>query len=118
MQIEPMPKPQAQPQDKYVLRLPDGMRDRIKAAAERNGRSMNAEIVATLDEKYPRIYPISALIKDIEEFHRIAASGPNHQVAEHLANVLTKSLKEHPEYWEGAEETIRKAIQLPPHPDE
>ncbi|RWR45876.1 Arc family DNA-binding protein [Sinirhodobacter ferrireducens] len=39
--------------DKFMLRLPDGMRDRIKAAAEANNRSMNAEIVATLEEKYP-----------------------------------------------------------------
>lgn len=29
------------------------MRDRIKAAADRNGRSMNAEIVATLAQHYP-----------------------------------------------------------------
>lgn len=36
-----------------MLRLPDGMRDRIKAAAAENNRSMNAEIVATLEEKYP-----------------------------------------------------------------
>lgn len=43
----------SQQQDKFVLRLPDGMRDRIKAAAEANNRSMNAEIVATLEEKYP-----------------------------------------------------------------
>lgn len=34
-----------QPQDKYVLRLPDGMRDRLKMAAELNSRSMNAEII-------------------------------------------------------------------------
>lgn len=40
-------------QDKFMLRLPDGMRERIKAAAEANNRSMNAEIVATLEEKYP-----------------------------------------------------------------
>lgn len=40
-------------QDQFMLRLPDGMRDRIKAAAEENNRSMNAEIVATLTEKYP-----------------------------------------------------------------
>ncbi|QCP86504.1 Arc family DNA-binding protein [Cereibacter sphaeroides] len=39
--------------DQYMLRLPDGMRDRIKAAAEANNRSMNAEIVATLEERYP-----------------------------------------------------------------
>ena len=36
-----------------MLRLPDGMRDRIKAAADANNRSMNAEIVATLEQKYP-----------------------------------------------------------------
>lgn len=40
-------------QDKFMLRLPDGMRDRIKAAGDANNRSMNAEIVATLEEKYP-----------------------------------------------------------------
>lgn len=39
--------------DKFMLRLPDGMRDRIKAAADASNRSMNAEIVATLEEKYP-----------------------------------------------------------------
>jgi hypothetical protein len=39
--------------DKFMLRLPDGMRDRIKAAAEANNRSMNSEIVATLEEAYP-----------------------------------------------------------------
>lgn len=31
-----------------MLRLPDGMRDRIKAEAEKGGRSMNAEIILRL----------------------------------------------------------------------
>lgn len=48
----------AQDQDKYILRLPDGMRDRIRAAAESNGRSMNAEIVQTLEDKYPEPKPL------------------------------------------------------------
>lgn len=39
--------------DQYIVRFPDGLRDRIKAAAEANKRSMNQEIVATLLEKYP-----------------------------------------------------------------
>jgi hypothetical protein len=39
--------------DKFMLRLPTGMRDRIKAVADKNGRSMNAEIVATLEDVYP-----------------------------------------------------------------
>lgn len=34
--------------DKVIVRLPDGMRDRLKAQAEANKRSMNAEIVARL----------------------------------------------------------------------
>ena len=38
-----------QTQDKFIVRLPDGMRDRIRAAAEANNRSMNAEIVARLE---------------------------------------------------------------------
>lgn len=39
--------------EQYTVRFPDGLRDRIKAAAAANNRSMNAEIVATLGEKYP-----------------------------------------------------------------
>ena len=45
--------------DQFVVRLPDGMRERIKAAADANNRSMNAEIVAALEEKYPAPLPYS-----------------------------------------------------------
>ena len=43
-------KSQRAPQlaDKYVLRLPDGMRDKLAALAKANNRSMNAEIVLIL----------------------------------------------------------------------
>lgn len=34
--------------DKYILRLPDGMRDYIAGMAARNGRTMNAEIISAL----------------------------------------------------------------------
>ncbi|WP_427024734.1 Arc family DNA-binding protein [Aureimonas ureilytica] len=36
-------------QDQFLVRLPDGMRDELKAAADAAGRSTNAEIVARLD---------------------------------------------------------------------
>lgn len=39
--------------DKIMLRVPDGMRDRIKAAADANNRTMNAEIVARLQASFP-----------------------------------------------------------------
>lgn len=36
--------------DKFVLRLPPGMREHIKQNAKDNGRSMNSEIVQILKE--------------------------------------------------------------------
>ncbi|MCA0338453.1 MAG: Arc family DNA-binding protein [Proteobacteria bacterium] len=37
-------------QNKFIVRMPDGLRDRIKDVADANNRSMNAEIVARLEE--------------------------------------------------------------------
>ena len=36
--------------DKFMLRLPDGLRHRVKEAAVSNRRSMNAEIVFHLEK--------------------------------------------------------------------
>ena len=38
--------------DQYIVRFPDGMRDLLKEAAEANNRSMNAEIVARLEDSF------------------------------------------------------------------
>ncbi|GAB1581724.1 Arc family DNA-binding protein [Phyllobacterium phragmitis] len=35
--------------DRFMVRLPDGMRDKLKAVADANKRTMNAEIVARLE---------------------------------------------------------------------
>lgn len=37
----------------YGLRMPPDLKARVKAAAEANNRSMNAEIVALLEERFP-----------------------------------------------------------------
>jgi predicted transcriptional regulator len=39
----------SQSQDKFIIRLPDGMRDQLKAVADMNKRSMNAEILQALE---------------------------------------------------------------------
>ena len=39
--------------DKFMLRMPDGMRERIAEKARVNNRSMNSEIVAILSAHYP-----------------------------------------------------------------
>lgn len=41
--------------DKLVIRVPDGMRERIKRVAEENERSINSELVNTLLEEYPEV---------------------------------------------------------------
>ncbi|SOE18587.1 Arc-like DNA binding dprotein [Hoeflea halophila] len=38
--------------EQAMIRLPEGMRDRLKESAEQNGRSMNAEIVARLEHSF------------------------------------------------------------------
>lgn len=50
--------------DKFVVRLPDGMRERIAKIASTNHRSMNSEIIGRLedsinadDPKYTPIHP-------------------------------------------------------------
>ena len=42
-------KPQRKEEEKFVVRLPAGMRDRIAIKARVNSRSMNAEIVHRLE---------------------------------------------------------------------
>jgi hypothetical protein len=36
-------------QDQFVLRFPEGLRDKVKDAAEESGRSMNAEIITRIE---------------------------------------------------------------------
>lgn len=56
-----MSKPPVAEQVQVNFRMPIALRDRIKEAAERNGRSMNAEIVASLDDRYPEPFTTADL---------------------------------------------------------
>ena len=38
--------------DQYMIRFPAGLRERVKAAADANGRSMNSEIISVLESYY------------------------------------------------------------------
>lgn len=48
-----MTKPPTSEQVQVNFRMPADLKARIEEAAQRNGRSTTAEIVATLDEHYP-----------------------------------------------------------------
>lgn len=67
MAREPYP---SELQDRFLLRMPEGLRDRIAAAAKRNGRSMNAEIVSVLEERYPA--PEGAFDDIVEAIRKMA----------------------------------------------
>ncbi|CAJ0737809.1 DNA-binding protein [Ralstonia mannitolilytica] len=45
-------QPPSRTADQFVVRFPDGMRDRIAVAAKASGRSMNAEIIQRLDDSF------------------------------------------------------------------
>lgn len=44
--------PPSRTAEQFVVRFPDGMRDQIAEAAKNNNRSMNAEIVARLQQSF------------------------------------------------------------------
>lgn len=62
MAKEPYPSDE---QDKFMVRLPPGMRDTIKRHAEMHGRSMNAEVVDALRRKYQSIDAIAADVSEL-----------------------------------------------------
>jgi len=57
--------------ERFQIRLPPGLRDRIKATAEANGRSMNTEIVSTLEDAYPDPQSFMEELKFLDEIDEI-----------------------------------------------
>lgn len=65
--------------DKFVVRLPDGLRESINQVAEKNHRSMNGEIVARIDgsldleRKYEEMRLLNSLLNQKITILEIAA---------------------------------------------
>jgi hypothetical protein len=72
-------KPPSKQLEQFVVRLPDGMREQMKASAERNKRSMNAEIVSA-----------------IELWLNLENLGPSNNSVEEPSQVDEKPVKEDP----------------------
>lgn len=69
MERKPFP---SETQERFIIRFPDGMRDRIKEAADANNRSMNAEIVARLESSFMTSPDGALLPSDIpERLHKL-----------------------------------------------
>ncbi|WP_417626382.1 Arc family DNA-binding protein [Pararhodobacter aggregans] len=59
-----------------MVRMPEKLRNRIKAAADANGRSQNSEIVEALSEKYPENDAILRLKMHLEALTAAVAQSP------------------------------------------
>lgn len=69
--------------DKFMLRLPDGMRDTLKEQAKTNNRTLNAEIVARLE---------ASLSTEVKNLPALASDPPlgSEAFAELLARKIAK----------------------------
>ncbi|UXQ89112.1 transcriptional repressor [Synechococcus phage MinM1] len=57
--------------NRYIVRFPEGMRDRIAEAAKANGRSMNAEIVHRLEQSFARGDLGDAVAMELDLLHSV-----------------------------------------------
>lgn len=61
--------------ERFQVRLPPGLRDRIKAYAERHGRSMNTEIVRVLENEFPEPFQIGDRLNELASLMSVLAAG-------------------------------------------
>lgn len=55
--------------------MPDGLRDRIKAYADREGTSMNYEIVRVLEREWPEQWPLGKRLQDLADALTLLTAG-------------------------------------------
>lgn len=81
--------------DKFLLRMPDGMREWLKSEATKNGRSMNAEITSRLEASrhWPSIDAIS--LQTIEA----SADANGHSIANEILMRLLYTLPVDSDYF-------------------
>ncbi|WP_158606028.1 Arc family DNA-binding protein [Sinorhizobium meliloti] len=80
--------------ERFQVRLPAGLRDRIKAYAERHGRSMNTEIVRVLEREFPPPWTIAGRVGELIDMLRtLKAGGATEENVEHLAEELRETIE-------------------------
>lgn len=98
--------PTGRSSDKFMLRLPDGMRDTISELAKASGRSMNAELVHRIQRTIDEDAELSASgVKYIEDLNisRTARSLP-------LGTVLTSQEIRDPHYLSDELREVRELL--------
>lgn len=71
------------------FRLPLSLRDRIKTAAERNGQSMNAELIDALQRAFPEPMTAQEVVADIADLLGFYDANLRHSAIELLGATAT-----------------------------
>lgn len=101
MERKPFP---SETQERFIVRFPDGMRDRIAVAAKANNRSMNAEIVARLEQSMQIDQATPSLILSDPAVQRIAAG--------HMYQASVELMKTDPDFKRQMAELLAAAIAI------
>lgn len=98
MQRKPFP---SETQERFIVRFPDGMRDRISEAAKAGHRSMNAEIVARIRRSF-----------ELDEAGNVAQTGADQGAAGLKKEIarLCQLLQEHKDAAAGLFEVHKEAV--------
>lgn len=76
----------------FMVRMSEGLRERIRTAAAKNNRSMNAEIIAALEEVFPENeFDLAALITELSTALNESTSDEERQRAVDHANAELQS---------------------------
>lgn len=93
-------------QEQFLVRLPDGMRERIKSKAERAGMSMNEAIVWCLEQHFPTPTTVEQKLDELVEMVAILKGDNTYQGVDRLVaevhdtilDVLKDSVKGTPDF--------------------
>jgi hypothetical protein len=79
--------------EQFQLRLPPGLRDRIKAYADRQGRSMNEEIVRVLEREFPETWPLATQITQLVSLSNALKETIGNDDLNNLGDMLLKTVE-------------------------
>lgn len=79
--------------ERFQVRLPAGLRDRIKAYAERHGRSMNTEIVRVLENEFPEPWPLEERVGDLLDMLALLKGGVTNEAVGRFVDEVDETVR-------------------------
>lgn len=79
--------------ERFQIRLPTGLRDRIKSYAERHNRSMNAEILRILEREFPEPWPVSNRAAEMVDLLRLLKEGGSDETIGSIVESLDQTIQ-------------------------